>query len=186
VNWVTLLILFFISQSVTARVGFESGDHFFVHSVYAEVRVHCHTPSENRTIVYDCHESVLLPTEVDFFNGPRGTRANELILLKIQDPKSKRVAEYNPQIGQSRNQINLWMRSVFQRPLLNLGANLIEFELFENRVSVGKGTFSVLVSRGSSLNCTHTGVYQSNKIEDCQYPQKFCEDFIKVNNYCRP
>jgi hypothetical protein len=178
--------LLYDSHAVTARVGFESGEQFFVHSAYAEIRIQCQTPSDIMTTTYDCHESILLPTELDFFNGPQDTRASKVTLVNSQDPRTKRIADYDPKAGQSTTQINLWMRSVLQRPLLNLGTNLIEYELFEGNASITKGTFLVSVTRGNSLNCKNTGSFQSNKIEDCQNPQRFCAEFIRVNNYCRP
>ena len=185
-NWVIGLILVLTTPLAWSRVGFQSGEQFFVHNVYAEIRVRCQTPSETMTTTYDCNESILLPVEIDFFTGPRGTRASDVVIFNLQDPRTRRSVGYNAHTGVSKTHINLWVRSVLQRPLLSFGTNHIEFELFDGQSPLSKGQFHVFVSRGASLSCQNVGNFQSNQIMDCQNPQKFCTEFIRSNNYCRP
>jgi len=181
-----LFVACLFSSTGFAKVGFQSGDMFFVHSLFGEIQVSCQTRTETLTTIYDCNESALLPTEVDFFIGPRGNAVQEVRLTNLQDSNSRRVVSYNPQIGQSRGAVNLWLRSVLQRPLLSFGSNQIFYELLDGQTIITSGTFGVTVGRGASFSCDVPGLYRSSSLEDCRNPQKYCSDFFRSNNFCRP
>jgi hypothetical protein len=183
-----MALIFMVSwaQQVLAQIGFQSGNQFTVHNIYGEIQIRCQTPTESITTTYDCNESTLLPSELDIFIGPRGTMANEVTLYNAQDPRTRRTTAYNAHLGQSASTINLWLRSLLQRPLLSFGVNRIEFELTNGGTLVTKGNFNVSVTRGEAFTCSKTGSFQSNLADDCRNPQRFCSDFFKSQNYCYP
>ena len=95
----------------------------------------------------------------------------------------KKTEDFDGRIGKTENALNLWISTLFQKPLLRDGRNIISYELLSKGVVKQSGEFSVQVSRAPSRVCPNT-TYNSIDFNDCQAQYSICQRYFKENNYC--
>jgi hypothetical protein len=88
---------------------------------------------------------------------------------------TKKDGKFNAANGESGS-INLWITTLFQRPLLKIGANKISYNLTQNGTSVESGEFEATVERGGRLYCdSHTLFYSGSS---CPNISTVCSDYF--------
>lgn len=177
------LPLFTAVATYAATPGFSLGDQFYATPLQGTVTVYCN-PGES--VTYTCHATVLDPSNYDYFIGPEGTKAQEVSLSCVRPDGSRRdrTEEYNNRTRKSANAFNLWISTPFQRPLLALGTNQVDYRMMSMGKIIDQGTFSVNVAHGSARTCPATH-YNSTDANDCQSPYTVCQRYFEQYDYCR-
>jgi hypothetical protein len=181
-----LMCVFAFSIMVQAQeAGLSSGSEFQVSRLSGEITIHCpgHNPFYN---VIHCSEDHMVPTEFDYFVGPKIEGATQVQLTsEAMDGKVKK-SKYDSSIGKSTSEFNLWIRTLLQRPLLKIGANMVTYVLLDkNKQTIKAGDFMVNVTRGPSRTCPR-GSFVSNWPEDCQSSgYQHCAGYFREYNYCQ-
>ncbi len=132
-----------------------------------------------------CRGNILNPGEFTFFEGPEGVDADEVVLTALHEDGSikEKIESYDSSIRRS-DDVNLWIRTLFQRPLLEFGQNTIQWDMKSSDQSVSHGTFIVNVVRGQVRQCRHRW-YNSNSLSDCRGGGGFvCDHHFRRENYC--
>ena len=187
----TLLIAIFLTSfSSFAQVGFKNGNSRTSLLSQGYITINCsgsgNVGSGPGIGSFTCQEAILLQGEYDYFIGPSGVDADKVTLTAIHEDGSQRskTSQYNGEKGTSKDDFNLWISTLFQRPLLDYGENTIAYTLTKDGKSILQGVFKVTVADGGKSVCTNRGFYYSSDNMDCQNGGTYCSHFFRENNYC--
>lgn len=186
----TFLAILLISLGAKADyIGLVHGSEFTAAPVEGRVTVTCNGFNGVGTAVYNCRDAVLEPQIYDYFVGPRDARATDVELKCMRDDGSERTktSGYDGIKGSSTDSFNLWISTLFQKPLLQAGINNIEFRITANdraKTEIARGHFTVNVIRVPTRRCPNTH-YNSTDINDCNSQYSVCQKYFEEFNNCR-
>lgn len=178
-------ILAFCSASFAEPGGFEKGNTLTATPVQGEVRMICAGFNGSGSALYSCRDTALNPGAYDYFVGPRDARATKVELTAYHQDGSTRTKaeEYQGSRGRSGEAFNLWISTLFQKPLLEAGSNRVTFKLMGNSAVYAEGSFTAVVTRGAPRTCP-TVTYQSSDINDCNSQYSICQRYFREHNNC--
>jgi len=183
-----LLVLFssyfvFMTSVALADVGFSSGNKFTASPIRGHVTVTC---ADGSSVRYSCRDNVLEPESYDYFIGPQGVSADMIRLDSVRADGShrQRSSSYNGKDGRSVDAFNLWISTLFQRPLLLAGVNKVTYALSNAGKAVSQGTVVVNVDQGAARECPATH-YNSADAVDCQSQYTVCQRYFEQYQFCR-
>jgi len=183
---ILILSLLVLTSNIYAA-SFSGGDKYTSHLIEGRLTVTCPaTPTGPSTGSAFCRANILDPAEYTYFIGSK-IDADMVKLQATREDGSLSVVKnvaYDGTNGKSRKSINLWIRTVLQRPLLGLGKNSIHYVLTKNNSIIEEGTFEVTADDGGRFTCARTGFYYSQLSSDCMNPQNLCGRYFAENNYC--
>lgn len=179
----TLFILISIVSMQASAVGFSSGSQFASSPIRGFVTVYC---NGGEVVTYPCYDTVLDPHNYDYFVGPDGVVADQVSLsnLRADGSRRERTEVYLHHEKRSEGAFNLWISSLFQRPLLAMGTNTVDYRLISRGKIVHQGVFTVTVTSGATRTCP-TSHYNSGTPNDCQSQYTVCQRYFEQYNYCR-
>lgn len=189
-NAIFIAILLLASWSWASEVGFQKGNERSSIIVEGDIVVVCDDPFQGGTQFgnFHCQRDILLPSEFDYFQGPEGVRADEVTLTAVREDKSTRskTIDYDTAKMQSSKRFNLWIISLFQRPLLKMGRNQVTYVMKRKGKVTSSGQFEVNVNDGGVKACSRRGFYRSTVGSDCfgVGANKFCDQYFFENKYC--
>ncbi|GEM_PF-527985 len=179
---------FLISLSVQAApIGFSHGNVMEGNFIQGQVRVYCSSSGGSSVAAFNCRDHSLQPRVYAHFLGPVDARAAEVQLTAINENGTRRVkaSEYYGAGGRSTEAFNLWISTLFQKPLLQYGRNAVEFVLKDRKGNaLSSGTFEAIVNRGEKRTCP-SAEYTSNDMNDCESLYSICQRYFEDFNYCR-
>ncbi len=169
-------------------VGFSHGPMMKSVPVAGQVTVFCPVSPENpagKTAKYSCQDVVLEPSAYDYFMGPQGVDADHFTVVATREDGSIRSKTdlYDGSESRSTSSLNLWISTLFQRPLFKKGLNKISYTLVLNQAVVGQGNFQVLVQEQPARECP-ISQYVSADPDDCDSPFSVCERYFSQYNNC--
>nr|BFD64630.1 hypothetical protein BdHM001_33110 [Bdellovibrio sp. HM001] len=185
-KFIIALGMFVGSVSQAQHVGFEKGNSLTVTPIQGQVRVMCGGFNGSGSAVYTCRDLVMSPNAYDYFVGPRDGRATKVELTAVhQDGSGRRKTEsYSGSRGRSEDAFNLWISTLFQKPLLENGTNKISYRLLGSNAVYAEGTFTAVVNKSVPKECPAT-TYQSTDINDCSSQYSVCQRYFREFNNCQ-
>jgi len=190
-NYFCLILTALLGATGTANgLGFSTGNQFSSQDISGRLQVQCMSgiPGGPTMGYTQCQLNILNPNEYAHFIGPTDVDADRVTLQATREDGSVSVEKtegYDSKAGKSTGTFNLWIYTVFQRPLLGPGKNSVQFTLKKNNQVVRAGTFFATVGDGGSATCQRTGFFTSSSANDCASPQNFCGQYFSENNYCQ-
>jgi hypothetical protein len=183
-----ILSVFLVSTNIFAA-GFSGGDKYVAHLIEGRLNVTCPQDSTGGPTsgAAFCRSNILDPGEYTYFIGNK-VDADTVKLQATREDGSLSVVKavsYDGAQGKSKKSVNLWIRTVLQKPLLGLGKNTIHYVLTKNNSIVEEGTFDVTADDGGRKTCARVGFYYSQMSSDCMNPQNLCGRYFAENNYCK-
>ncbi|KHD89065.1 MAG: hypothetical protein OM95_05760 [Bdellovibrio sp. ArHS] len=176
------------SFSSYAEVGFKNGNERTAVLSEGRIFVHCDGgigggPTSGS---FRCTEEILLTGEYDYFVGPASVPGDEVTLVARHEDGSQRTktVDYDSAKGRTKKQINLWIATLLQRPLLDPGKNIVSYKLTKNGKITAAGEFIATVKDGGRRTCSRSATYWSNISSDCQNGGSLCQRYFSENNYC--
>lgn len=175
-----------LAFAAESNIGFSGGSEFNVIPLDGSITVQCNAGIESRVSHFDCNTEILSPYDFAYFHGPKGIDADEVVLVATREDGSTRKKDgaYDANAGRSKKQFNLWVSTVFQRPLLNFGKNNVAYNLTKNGKAVLAGNFDVVVKAGQPRTCTRR-YYFSSSMQDCESNWSMCQRYFADENYCQ-
>ncbi|MBO9666567.1 MAG: hypothetical protein J7501_07100 [Bdellovibrio sp.] len=169
--------------------GFSSGNDFKATPLEGQVVVTCEGFNGGGSASFTCRDVVLDPVSYDYFKGPRDARATKVELTNKRDDNSVRTKsdDYDGARGRSRGSVNLWISTLFQKPLLMAGKNRIHYKVTGDNTSAApfaEGDIVVTVTRNKARSCPTTH-YNSADVNDCTSQYSVCQRYFEQFNYCR-
>lgn len=186
----TFCTFMLLSSAVYAAndAAFTSGTNFKATPIEGNVVVTCEGFNGGGSASFMCRDVVLDPVSYDYFIGPKDSRATKVVLRNLREDGTIRTKSesYDGQQGRTRSQINLWISSLFQTPLLMSGTNRIRYEIYGRGSSEAlvQGNMTVTVSRNSPRQCPLTH-YHSADVNDCTSQYSVCQRYFEQFNNCR-
>ncbi|MBX2995441.1 MAG: hypothetical protein KF681_11485 [Bdellovibrionaceae bacterium] len=171
-----------------ANPGLTGGDRFTATPISGPVMITCQDAvSGIITRTFTCYQNLLEPGDYDYFVHPFKPKADQVDLQVLHEDGSRksRMAGYDARTGLSTSRFNLWVRSLTQAPLLNLGLNKVSYILSKAGQDIESGSFEVMVDQGPARTCVDTGVYTSPRASDCNSPVAICARYFAERNNCR-
>ncbi|OFZ20377.1 MAG: hypothetical protein A2Z20_07885 [Bdellovibrionales bacterium RBG_16_40_8] len=177
------ILVALLSSSLVNAAGFSSGNNFFETRLFGEVTVLCTYPGRGGSRMVYCRGETLDPVEFDYFVLDEYVPASKIILKSREIEITKKMA-YVSEKKRSKKQFNLWVWTLFQRPLLQYGENNIVYQLLDGSKIVRDGEFKVSVQRGEDRQCRHR-VMHSSSPDDCDFGSRsICDEYFRLENYC--
>lgn len=186
----SLLTLAFCLCFVTAvqaqKPGLSGGEVFESQRLEGRVSVYCRSSQGQDFAVYSCRENILIPGEWDRFVHPDKIEGDEVTLVGHQQSGTVRAKskDYDPRSGKSDN-FNLWVATLFQRPLLDYGLNRIDYEVTKDGIVQDMGSFDVSVEKRDEVRRCPSRTYYSSWPADCRSGFQVCQRYFRELNYCR-
>lgn len=184
-----ILVLTICSSANAAPAGFSLGNDLVATPIQGQVQVTCAGFNGSSSAVYTCRDVVLDPQVYDFFVGPQDGYADKVELTAFHEDGSSRVKaeDYDGVRAKSRSQLNLWISTIFQKPLLEYGRNVIQYRLLSSG-RPGEASkvdqFVATVRRGSSRSCP-LAHYNSTDVNDCSSQYSICQKYFTEYKNCR-
>lgn len=177
---------FTLSTGASAtEVSFKAGSSFEAVKVSGSIGVWCPSDriqgaSDFRTIY--CSANLLLPGEFSKVVYS-GDEAADEVKVSVTHGSGKRVTKSSKlKDGVSTKNINLWVRTLFQRPLLDYGHNQVEYSLTQRGSLVSAGTFDVDVDSLPDRRCRYR-TYNAPSPSACNN-FSLCNRYFADENYC--
>ena len=174
-----------LAFNICQAQSLSSGEVFSAVSIFGDLTVQCNGPTTGfRTVVYHCEDETLSPVEFDSFVGPQNEADTVQLYSTFDNGQRSEMKTVGYKSGKSTSQINLWVTSLFQRPLLNFGLNKIDYTFKKSGQVISHGEFDVNVTNGTLRECP-SGFIPSNDDNDCNTPYLVCTEYFQRYNYCR-
>lgn len=188
----SLIIATFLSMTSAhaGDVGFSTGNSFTASSVEGVVAVTCEGFNGTATARYTCRDVVLEPSPYDYIVGPKFAEARRIDVRAVYADGSSRtkMSFYDGVRGISKDSFNLWISTLFQKPLLQVGVNKIQYSIYSDDkrdiVEYARGEFTVQVDRGAARRCPSTS-YNSTDVNDCNSQYSVCQRYFEQYNNCK-
>ncbi|MEN0059139.1 MAG: hypothetical protein AAGB31_09925 [Bdellovibrio sp.] len=184
-----IILLLLSTQARAEFVGFAKGNDMKAVSIQGRVQVFCNGFNGSATAVYTCREVVLDPQAYDYFLGPKNPKADKVELEAFHEDGSSRskMVAYDGVQGRSREAFNLWISTLFQKPLLENGVNTIRYRVYSGTNFIemhSEGSFQAVVQRGTPRQCPQAQ-YNSTDSNDCNSQYSICQKYFTEYNNCR-
>ncbi len=171
-----------------ALPGFQTGNEFTATIIRGRISVSCSEGGRHDSASFRCSDEVLDPAEFVRFTGPKGVDADKVTLAATwaSGKTREKTKGYDPAAGRSTGRFNLWISTLFQRPLLDYGRNAIRYILKKGGKPVLEGGFVANVRRGETRQCRYRRHYFSSDLGDCRSATtRMCERYFREENYCQ-
>jgi hypothetical protein len=154
--------------------------------IQGELSVRCESGRQSDWATFDCRSDILEPADHDYFVTDSGILADHVDLHAVHEDGSTRDKDedFDSEKGQSKDTFNLWIGSLFQRPLLNGGVNRIGYQLKKDGNVVKTGDFVVNVKSGAARTCQRDYV-TSHSMSDCHNGGVVCDQYFRRQDFCR-
>ena len=177
-----LLLLPLVSQAVQ----FEGGNNFTSNIRQGEVHVYCNDNGSHDSNHFYCTEERLSPGEFVGIVTEETIDADEVKLTAewIDGTIRRKRGDYSTE-KKSSETFNLWVSTLFQRPLLSYGTNKISYEFTKDGSTVSSGEFTATVEIGATVQCPYRVMHSNNAI-DCRSSGHICSQYFFETAYaCR-
>ncbi len=184
------LIFLTLSSTSAQAAGFAGGNVFEYTSAVGDVLVHCPRsggggggpgggPRGPSSASFRCYGYVFSPAEYAQFVGPK-VNGNRVELTATREDGSTRTktSDYDGSLGASTDTFNLWINTVFQRPLLKLGRNDVAWTVTRDGRTVQSGNFIADVYEKPELRCP-MGSITSWDPNGCSNSGSACGDYFQ-------
>lgn len=181
-------LLVMVTTTKANAVGFASGNNFTATPIQGRVEVVCNGFNGSSSAIYNCRDVVLDPKAYDYFVGPKAFEADRVELTASHQDGSSRskTSSYDGERGISRDAFNLWISTLFQRPLLETGKNIISYRIYsrDHLIEVDSNNeFVVNVTKGSMRVCPDAR-YASTDVNDCNSQYSICQKYFDEFRNC--
>ena len=166
-----------------SMMEFESGEEFTVRKHKGEVRLTCVDNGSYSTVTFRCNQFRMESGSYDRVIGPMGDyKKLKLKSFRADGKKVKKKVKYDGSTGES-GRVNLWISTLFQKPLLSLGENRIEYTL-SGKAGTLTGEMMANVTEAESRTCEKLWI-RSHTMHDCRTPGNACYKYYSRRPRCR-
>lgn len=182
------LSLVFLSYLANANsnYGFPHGNEFQVQQIYGDISVTCQNGPQYEYQNFHCSAELVTPGSSDLFAGPAGTNADKVTLTATHEDGSTRTKseKYDASKNLSKKSFNLWIWTLTQRPLLEMGSNKVKYVLTKGAQTVSEGEFTAVGSAIPAKSCPYRQ-YFSVDPNDCRFMNQMCDRYFWENHNCQ-
>lgn len=185
-HWVllTAAVVGASQKSFAIETGLEVGNNLQAVELTGDLLVYCNDSRSTDTARHRCSRLTLDPAEMSrFVTDPIEADYVTLKALRADGSRLTKSDYFDGQKGKSSGRFNLWISTLLQRPMLDIGKNEIAYDLkFKGQV-VKSGNFTVNVVRGPGRRCRYDRI-DSRDLNDCRSSYNICQQYFRQHNYC--
>ena len=172
--------LIFSSSLCFAEIGFKAGNTITWDNYQGTVTIRCNEGRGFSTNTYQCSGYVYSPGTHDYFVGPLGVKADEVELVSHRSDGKviTKDSDYDSKTFQSKSTFNLVISTLFQKPLLDDGENVITYRLFKSGMLMNQGEFIADLVHGKDYQCSPDFVFGNNEF-DCNSQATACDLYFR-------
>ena len=163
-------------------VGFERGDSIKTDEIEGFVSVNCEQNGQPRWYTYSCYDIALVGGAYGKLIVSNGSVEADWVKLQREGSRHIKGADFNTSTQQTGNNFNLWIATLFQKPLLEKGLNTINYTFESLGAIVNQGQFEVNVIEGDYRTCPRGSLYYYSS---CPSITTACSDYFRRYNYCK-
>lgn len=121
-----------------------------------------------------------------YFDAEKDLGADEAVLVSQRaDGKTiEKTLPYDSTKGQTTRRANLWVNTLFQKALLDIGSNSVSYQLKQGGAVRASGSFNATVTPGPTYTCRNE-TWNSSTANDCTFPDQQCRSYFARNNWCQ-
>jgi len=172
---ISIMVAALFSFSV-AGAGFEHGNSYSHITFEGSVTASC----DSSTRSYYCSAYGLTPSMYTKLVTAQSLDANKFVVTATHESGKTRTKKGKFK-GTKSKAINLWLRTLLQRPLLDMGVNQISYQILKGKTVVKSGSFEVTVDRGERRACRRGYIRMLG--DDCS-SARVCDEYFR-RGYCR-
>ena len=176
--------LLLLSLSTFGQTGLKQGDKFENHRIQGQIRVSCFERGQSDYAYVNCSDSYLTPSIRSKFTFDSGVNADKVKLTYVNSSGKTKTKSSKIKGSESRENFNLWIWTLTQRPLLKSGENTIKYTLTNSGSTVESGEFDVLVESLPVRTCGYRS-YTSSRLSDCRNASNVCAQYFRQMNDCQ-
>ena len=180
------LILAALMMSGLANAAtFQGQTSFTTNPVWGRLSITCQEGNQRDWRSVICEDLRLSPFEYGYFDAEKDLGATEVVLTSQRaDGKTiEKTVGYDSTTGRSEKRVNLWISTLLQTPLLDIGSNVIDYRLVGGGELKASGQVTVTVGAGPEKQCPNASEY-SFSMNDCRFPSMVCDRYFRRFNYC--
>lgn len=168
-------------------VDFEGATEFTNITLEGSFRVTCQNGREFRQANHYCRGYILNPTgsfaRLTDDSGVVADRVELQTTRKDGGRVIKKRMRWDAANGQTERDVNLWVRTLFQRPLLEMGDNEVRYAYTKNGQRVKEGSFFANVAQGEARSCEPRTLHTGN-LFFCENYGSACNHYFTQQNNC--
>ena len=169
--------LIFSFSAMATTVGFEHGSDYTSNTYEGNVTASC----ASGTRIHYCSAYDLSPSMYTRLVTSQSLNADRFEITATHE-SGKTKSKKGKFKGTKSKAINLWLRTLLQRPLLAFGVNQITYKITKNGNTVEAGEFEVNVARGERRACRRGYLRMSG--DSCNNSSSVCNEYFR-RGYCR-
>ncbi len=179
------LLTVFLMPILASGADFQGQREFTHVELEGRYRVTCFGGQQTKSQTHFCRGYLLHPFSWAHFNHVTNkpvTRV-ELTNQKQNGKTVRKKSQWDASNNRSEKKINLWVETLLQNPLLEMGDNQISYELWVDQTSVETGVVNVKVNDGGLRQCQDYSETTSDQ-NLCDSPSQACRRFFQLQNNC--
>lgn len=164
---------------------FEGETEFTHYDLQGFYRVTCFGGGRSETAYHQCRGYLLDPFSFGYFTHDTDEMVDRVHLSTVnKDGKTiNKRSDWNAEEGRSQKRINLWVKTLFQRPLLEIGDNQVSYRLTSSGEIVDAGEFQVMVHDGGVRTCRDRST-TTGDMNLCESYSRACDEYFRMENNC--
>ncbi|MCB0408228.1 MAG: hypothetical protein KDD34_08495 [Bdellovibrionales bacterium] len=175
-----------IYSSLTLAASFDGRTEFTHFDLQGEFSVSCMSGQERGHAIYQCRGYLMEPSSFAYFyHDPNASVERvELSAMNKKGQKILKKSNWNSQENRTEKRINLWVETLFQKPLLELGDNKVQFVFFNKKNQIVESDeFMVRVDNGGLREC-HSRSHFTSDMQMCNSGAFACDEYFYLENDC--
>ncbi len=178
-----LLLMSFSFCVYSQTVSFERGNTMSMVEMEGRLFIQCRDSGGGTdSYSYSCYQQGLVGGDYGAIKVTDGSIDADWVKLQREGSRYIKGAKFDSTSGTTGYHYNLWIRSLLQRPLLQLGENKIKYTFTKNRQVVKEGEFTVIVTNTESRQCNYDSMYYGGY---CPSYSEACGNYFRRQNYCK-
>jgi len=167
---------FLLSAAMAA--SFEGVTDFHYDTYRGTAHIQCPVQTTPNYARVTCADYSLEPFAFGHFTaGPVDADEVRITSLRADGRSVEKSGPYDAREGRSEKEFNLWIETLLQRALLDVGENQIGYQLLKNGEEVVSGSFVATVKKGSDITCSTETIFTQNQ-DLCVFPQRACREYF--------
>jgi len=178
-----LALLCYSGAASALSVSLERGNTIEEITLRGIVRITCRTGQQNRTRTTraNCYDSLLAGGSYGTIVLNNGSIDADYVKIKNVKSRWVKTLNWNSETGSTRNNLNLWNRSLTQRAKLHRGLNNLTYRFYKNDIEIAAGEFQINVTEGESRYCRTRSIFNSF----CTPSAGICSQYFYQQNDCK-
>ncbi len=190
----TFFVIVMFAASLYAA-DFEGHKDFSAVSLAGRIEVRClsASPGQPNWATHFCRADIIEAKndatagafDMSYFNHqtPYDVDQFELTSLHADGSIEVKSGKFSALDARSKSWVNLWIDTLLQNPLLELGVNKVSYKLSKSGAVKESGEFSSEVTWVGERTCAAKTYFGQE--DDCSNAQEFCDRYFREQNLCR-